>query len=432
MKHTARIAGLALAATLSAGVLAGCSASGGDDAGAEAADEEVTLELVWWGNDSRAEMYQQAIDVFEEKHPNITVNGNFADFPSYWNARSTEVAARALPDVMQFDQANLIQYGTKGALLDLAPYLDDQLDLSTMDDVIVQAGEIGGAQVGTPVGTGTLALFVNPALAEAAGVEPLDPDYTWDDLNEWIQDVTAAGTANAAGSPVYGGYDQGITMWFFLQWLLQNGVEPFDEDGNAAFDQDDVVEYMDLTTPLREAGAYFPPDRATQIAPADGFAQQETASSLTWDSFFARYTDVQGLQTLPVPTGPEGDKSVFYTVLHLAGAANTEHPEEVAMLLDFFANDPEVAGIFGTSRGVPPSQEQLDALEFEEGSLEAQSLAYRDSLAEYETVPSPTLPESFATLESAWVRLNGDLMYGKITVDQFAEQWWAEAEQAGL
>jgi len=431
MKHTARIVGAALAATLTIGTLAACS-SGDTGSNSEASDEPVTLDLVWWGNDSRAEMYQQAIDVFEEKHPNITVNGNFADFPSYWNARSTEVAAKSLPDVMQFDQANLIQYGTKGALLDLAPYLDDQLDLSTMDDIIADAGKISGTQVGTPVGTGTLALFVNPALAAAAGVDPLDPDYTWDDLNEWIQKVTDAGTANAAGSPVYGGYDQGITSWFFLQWLLQKGVEPFDEDGKPNFTQDDIVDWMDLMTPFREAGSYFPPDRATQIAPADGFAQQETASSLTWDSFFARYTDIEGLQTLPVPTGPKGDKDVFYTVLHLAGAANTKHPAEVAELLDFFANDPEVAKIFGTSRGVPASSTQLDALDFEEGSLEAKSLEYRDSLADYETVAAPTLPESFATLEASWVRLNGDLMYGKITVDQFAEQWWAEAEQAGL
>ncbi len=432
MKHTARIAGVALVATLAAGALAACSGSGTSGTPAETSDEPVTLEMVWWGNDSRAEMYQEAIDAFEEEHPNITVNGNFADFPSYWNARSTEVAARALPDVMQFDQANLIQYGTKGALLDLAPYVGEQVDLSTMDDVIVKAGEISGAQVGVPQGTGTLALFVNPALAEAAGVEPLDPDYTWEDLNDWIAAVTDAGTSNAAGSPVYGGYDQGVTSWFFLQWLLQNGVEPFDEDGKPNFTQDDIVEWMDLTTPLREAGAFFPPDRATQIAPADGFAQQETASSLTWDSFFSRYTDIADLETLPVPTGPKGDKDVFYTVLHLAGAANTEHPAEVAMLLDFFANDPEVAKIFGTSRGVPASSTQLDSLEFDEGSLEAKSLAYRDSLADYETVPAPVLPESFATLESSWVRLNGDLMYGKITVDQFAEQWWAEAEQAGL
>lgn len=431
MKHTARIAGVALAATLSMGALAACSGGGGD-AGAEASDEPVTLELVWWGNDSRAEMYQEAIDVFEEEHPNITVNGNFADFPSYWNARSTEVAARALPDVMQFDQANLIQYGTKGALLDLSPYLGEQLDLSTMDDVIAKAGEIGGTQVGAPVGTGTLALFVNPTLAEAAGIEPLDADYTWEDLNDYIQAATDAGITNTAGTPVYGGFDQGITSWFFLQWLLQNGTEPFEEDGSPNFTEDDIVEWMDLMTPYREAGAYFPPDRATQIAPADGFAQQEAVSSLTWDSFFSRYTDIADLQTLPVPTGPKGDKDVFYTVLHLAGAANTKHPAEVATLLDFFANDPEVAEIFGTSRGVPASSDQVDALEFEEGSLEAKSLEYRDSLADYETVRAPILPESFATLEASWTRLNGDLMYGKITVDQFAEQWWAEAEQAGL
>jgi len=428
MTHTVRVLGIVAAGAIAVGTLAGCTASTGSSGSDGSADEAVTLDLAWWGNDSRAELYEQAIDLFEEAHPNITVNGTFGDFSSYWDARSTQAAARNLPDVMQFDQANLVEYGLNGALLDLSPYLGEQLDVSGMDDVVIDAATIDGTQYGVPVGTGTLGLFVNPAVVEQAGVEPLDPDYTWEDLNDWISDITAAGATTPDGKPIFGGYDQGITMWFFIQWLLQQGEEPFEDDGSFAFTKDDIAEYMDATTALREAGAFYSPARATEIAPADGFAIGETASSLTWDSFFARYTDVEGLQTLPVPTGPDGEKSVFYTVLHLAGAANTEHPEETALLLDFLATDPEVGALFGTSRGVPTDAGQLDALDFPADSLEAKSLEYRETLADYETVNTPTLPASFATLEATWVRLNEDLMYGTITVDQFVDQWWAEAE----
>jgi multiple sugar transport system substrate-binding protein len=119
---------------------------------------------------------------------------------------------------------------------------------------------------------------------------------------------------------------------------------------------------------------------------------------------------------------------VFYTVLHLAGAANTEHPEETALLLDFLATDPGVSEVFGTSRGIPADSGQLEALDFPEDSLEAKSLAYRESLEQYETVSTPALPASFATLEATWVSLNEDLMYGTITVDEFVDRWWAEAE----
>ena len=426
MTHTARLLGIAAAGALAVATLAGCSSSG-DEAGSG----PVTLEIAWWGNDSRATMYEEAFDLFEAEYPDITVNSTFGDFSSYWDARSTQAAARDLPDVMQFDQANLVEYGLNGALLDLSPYLGEQIDVSGMADVVIDAATVDGTQYGVPIGTGTLGLFVNPGAVAESGIAPLGPDYTWDDLNEWIADVTAAGVVTADGKPVFGGFDQGLTMWFFIQWLLQQGEEPFNEDGSFAFTKDDIAEFLDATTPLREAAAYFPPSRASEIAPADGFAIGEAASTLTWDSFFARYTDVEGLETLPVPTGPDGEKAVFYTVLHLAGAANTEHPEETALLLDFLATDPEVSKIFGTSRGVPADAGQLDALDFPEGSLEAKSLAYRESLEQYETVNTPALPGSFATLEATWVRLNEDLMFGTITVDQFVDQWWAEADVLG-
>ncbi|AKV86537.1 hypothetical protein AKG07_09755 [Microbacterium sp. CGR1] len=428
MTHTARLLGIVAAGALAAGTLAGCSGSGSGD---QAGSGPVTLEIAWWGNDSRAAMYEEALDLFEAEYPDITVKSTFGDFSSYWDSRSTQAAARDLPDVMQFDQANLVEYGLNGALLDLSPYVGEQIDVSGMEDVVIDAATVDGTQYGVPVGTGTLGLFINPAVVAESGVEPLDPDYTWDDLNDWIAEVTASGVTTAEGKSVFGGFDQGLTMWFFIQWLLQQGEEPFNEDGSFAFTKGDVKEFLDATTPLRESAAFFPPSRATEISPADGFAIGEAASTLTWDSFFARYTDVEGLETLPVPTGEDGDKAVFYTVLHLAGAANTEHPEETALLLDFLATDPEVAKVFGTSRGIPADSGQLEVLDFPEDSLEAKSLAYRGSLEEYETVSTPVLPASFATLEATWVSLNEDLMYGTITVDQFVDQWWSEAEALG-
>src|SRR5918993_875256 len=61
-------------------VLAGCS-GGGNDAAEPAAtfdpDEEVTLDLAFWGNDIRADLYNQAIEAFNEEYPNITVNATF-------------------------------------------------------------------------------------------------------------------------------------------------------------------------------------------------------------------------------------------------------------------------------------------------------------------------------------------------------------------
>ena len=84
-------------------------------------DEEVTLDLAFWGNDVRAELYNEAIAAFNEEYPNITVNATFLGFPEFWEKRQTEAAGGNLPDVMQFDYSYLRQYSENNLLLRPGP-----------------------------------------------------------------------------------------------------------------------------------------------------------------------------------------------------------------------------------------------------------------------------------------------------------------------
>ena len=67
--------------------LAGCA--GGSTGGTPDAtptfdpDEKVSLDLAFWGNDVRAELYNEAIAAFNEEYPNITVNTSFLGFPEF-------------------------------------------------------------------------------------------------------------------------------------------------------------------------------------------------------------------------------------------------------------------------------------------------------------------------------------------------------------
>ena len=121
-------------------VLAGC-AGGGNDAAEPAAtfdpDEEVTLDLAFWGNDIRADLYNQAIEAFNEEYPNITVNSTFLAFPEFWEKRQTEAAGKNLPDVMQFDYSYLRQYSQNNLLLDLDPYLGNIIDTEPLPENIL-------------------------------------------------------------------------------------------------------------------------------------------------------------------------------------------------------------------------------------------------------------------------------------------------------
>lgn len=435
MRYTRFIGGVAAFGLIGA-VVSGCTSSeepGATGGSTGAVQQEAQLTVTWWGSEARIAKYEAAFDIFEEENPGVTVTGVPLDYKSYWTSRSTEAVARALPDIMQFDPANLGEYARNGLLLDLTPYIGDTIDFSNVEDTVLASSRFNGGQYGVPIGTSTLAIYVNPELVEAAGVQSLPEDVTWDEFNKWIIEVSAKGATNADGQVIYGGTDHGLSIWLFLQWLLQQGVEPFSEDGDVKFTKDDIVAYLSLGNEAREAGAYFPPGRATQLAPLGGFEVEEAASALAWDNYFGRYAPETGddIVPLPVPTNEKGERNAFFLVANMAVAANTQYPEQATALADFLFRDPRVAEIFGTDRGIPADSETLASFTPEPGSGDEKVIAYEQRVAEYATEAAPILPNGFSSYESQWIRLNGELTYGNITPEQFAEQWWAEAGITG-
>src|SRR5690625_6610967 len=150
--------------------LTACSGSsaGGEPGSGETVDpdEQITLRLDWWGNDDRAQRYNEAIELFEEEYPNIEVQANFTSWDDYWTARNTEAAGSSLPDVLQMDDAYLSQYGNRLLLLDLTPYLGGELDVTGVPDQLVDNGRVGDGLYAIPQGTTTLAMVYNPATIE--------------------------------------------------------------------------------------------------------------------------------------------------------------------------------------------------------------------------------------------------------------------------
>lgn len=426
-RHARRASLIAATVVMAVGALTACGGSGSDSG-------KTTLTLTWWGDDSRAEKYEEAVALFEKQNPDIDVKTNFTDWDGYWTARSTEAAGQSLPDVMQFDLSYIREYSQSGQLLDLSDYVGNQIDVSGMDENLVKAGVVDDAQVGVPVATNTLALFVNTTLAKQAGVEIPADDYTWDDLNEFTADISAANAKSESGKKVYGGSDYTGTMWFFMTWLKQQGIEPFEEDGSFNFGEKEVVDYLELTKDLRSEEAVFPAARDVQIDPLDGFQAGEQASSLTWDNFLAAYDAEVGnenIAMLPLPAGDDGKKEMFWKpgMLYSAGA-NTEHPEEAAELIDFLLTEPEVGKIFGTSQGVRADQAQRDAVKPAAGSVDAVVTDFEKNVAPDVTASVPVAVKGFGTIEAEWLRLSQELLYGNISEKEFAEQWFAEAESA--
>jgi multiple sugar transport system substrate-binding protein len=422
------------AASVAALALTACS-GGTDSAPSETLDtsEDVTISFTWWGNDDRAAKYEEAVDLFEEEYPNITVQTSFQPWDSYWTARNTEAAGSSLPDVLQMDLSYLRQYGSTNQLLNLDGQVGEALDVSGLDETLLEAGQLEGSQYGIPTSTNTLALFYNPEILDQLGIDPPSADYTWDEFNTILAEVSEAGASN--DPVIYGSGDYTTTFWFFLQWLAQQGVEPFTDDGKINFTPEQMTEWLSLADEVRTpTNLTYPIARGKQLEPLGGFTVNEVAFEFSWDNFLAGYVSDSGtesIQMLPIPSDAEGDKAMFLKPsMLLSASSSSENPAAAATLIDFLINDPEVGRIFGTSRGVPAVQAQRDAMEVEEGSIDARVVEYEESVAEHVTAAAPLPVEGFGSIEAEFKRLGEEFSYGNITIDEYVEQWFDEAERS--
>ncbi|MEO3752998.1 extracellular solute-binding protein [Streptomyces sp. B6B3] len=420
------ICGLAVAVLGSLGL----TACGSDDGGGEGGD--VTLNFTWWGADERASRYEEAIDLFEAAHPNIKVQTSFAEFNDYWTQRSTDATGQSLPDVFQMDLSYIQEYGNNGLLYDMGEYAGQQLDTSTIDEQLLDAGTVNDQQVGIPLSTNTWALLINPDLLDELGVEAPDWDYTWDEFNDFLAEVAAAGADH--DPQVYGGGDYTMVWWTFMQYLVQEGIEPFAENGQWNFTEQDLIDFLSLTEDLRFDGM-VPAERVDQLDPASVFGSGESPADMTWDNFITNWGTELGsenVELMPPPTGSDGEKHMFFKPsMLLSMGANTEHPEEAAQLVDFLVNDTEAGQILGTDLGVPASQERLDALEVEEGSYDEKVIEYEARVRDegYVTEPVPTPAQGFGAVEGEYVTVLADeFSYQQIDAEEFASRLFDSLE----
>ena len=421
-----RLAAAAAVATSAALVLAGCAGGGSPEGGATYdPDEKVTLDLAFWGNDVRADLYNQAIEAFNEDYPNITVNATFLGFPEFWEKRQTEAAGGGLPDVMQFDYSYLRQYSENGLLLDLEPYLGSVIETDPLPENILSIGVVDDTTYGIATSTNAWGLFTNPALLETAGVEEF-AGGDWADYSDWITEVT-----DASGGAFWGGSDFSGRIQNLELQLRSEGKNLFDEDGTPGFDEERLKEFWESGADIRD-GAGVPQQVVEELTPLGAFDSAKTASELTWDNFGAGYLANLGenyteLGLVAPPVTKEGAKDLYLkpSMLHTI-SAKTEHPEAAATLVNFLVNSPESGEIFGTNRGLPASETALEAAELD--PLSQQVKDYEESIADRLGDAPPVPIVGYGTLEEKFRVLGTELNFGTTTVDDAVEQFFAEMD----
>lgn len=386
----------------------------------------VELRVMWWGDQKRADSTNRALRKFEEKYPNIKVVGEFAPSSGYFDKLNTQLASGTAPDVF-FLGGNVVDYANKGVLLDLGSYVGKELDLSDMDKSMVAYGTIGDKLLHISAGANARGIMVDTDMFQKAGIPVPTDSWNWDDYAKVSKEIS-----DKLGKGYFGTYDftvEGMDIAY-----KQNGKQLYDmAAGKLGFDQQDALQWFTTWNNMHKAGGVVTPELQVSNPPGDTskslVVTGKVAMSLTTSNQFAAYQSLtkDKLMLVQVPRGPKGTAVVFESSQGLSGYAKTQHPKEVAELMNFFINDPDATKILGNDRGVPVTSKMRDLLKKDANPVDQIVYDYTSRVsdeAKKENVKVSYNPPGFTEFSKLADTTVQEISFGKKDVQKGVEDFY--------
>ncbi|RKL65071.1 sugar ABC transporter substrate-binding protein [Salipaludibacillus neizhouensis] len=387
-------------------------------------EEQITLRMAWWGEQTRHEYTNKVIEMYEEQHPNINIEPEYASWDDYWKKLAPQAAANELPDIIQMDLIYLTQYAKNKQLTDLTPYIGNELNVDNIADNVVSGGELNDSLYGFNLGTVAMSWDYDPAILEEIGVNSIPENWTWDDY------MDIAKKAKDAGYYIDGG------LWEdpFRYYLRSKGERLFAEDGKGLGYSDDqlFVDYWTMAKELVDMGAVQSPDElAQQSGPEDSAqAKGEAAGVFEWATMFiGTQKVVDRPMELSPPPGPNVDKGLYLKPsMFFSVSENSEHKKAAAEFIDFFVNDIEANKLILGDRGVPASSKVKEALMDHVSESQGKVFEYMSWVEQNSSTLGAPDPEKSGQVIESLVNIADQIKYGEITPTEGAETFRNQAE----
>lgn len=417
----------ALMATGSAAVLGGALAACGGDSGGD--DGTTTILYGWWGSPEKDEAIFASIDAFNATNPDIVVEGESTPWAGYWDKLATMSAGGDAPDVIHMSERYILEYGERGALLDLRSV--DGLDLGGLDETVVALGESGDETLyAVPAGLNTFVLGANVDVFDQAGVEvPDDGTWTWEDYYEASNALAEAGFIGT-------GYGYGVES--FRTWLHQHGENLYNEDGTAAgFTEAALSSYLEHLLTVRENGGQTA-DQVSEGASlpieASPFANGELGMTWLYSNQLGEQASVADAQMrlmrFPSVAGQASEAGMYYKGSEFYSVSgNTDEAKQAAAIrfVDFMVNGGEAIGAVGMIMGVPPNTALVEETATDLEEVDQHVMDFVSNLSEDLTVDSPgPSPIGSGNIQGIFDRECLELLYDRVTVEEATSNIFTE------
>lgn len=313
------------------------------------------VRFAWYGGAERQRAYMALLDEFSAQHPDEpTIDPEYADYDPYQDRMATQFAANDAADLFFIAGFNTMEYDGAGNYHDLDEFIGDQLDLSDMDQELVDQWRFDGALRAMPYAYWNTAIRSNRDFLEEVGMElPDDETWTWDDFIDLSQEFTDATEDGRFGSTYAPHSDLP-----FNAFLRQGGQELFTTDGEVGFDAEGMGDWMDMWERMRASGAAMSVQQQEGVTanwervaphvlfnPGNSNHLAGDQPSVDWE------LDLHLCPTLPDPS--EGHR--FLHLVRFAMYSRSDNPELTAELMSFLLNSERVPELLGQNSGVPTS-----------------------------------------------------------------------------
>lgn len=321
-----------------------------------------------WGvsSDSSYTIIDKAVDKFEKQNPNVKIHyysGIRREDYSEWFSR--QVLQGNTPDVFFVLGEDFNQFAEQGIMMDLDEKMkgDVGFDESKFYDTTIASGKYGSHQYALPYETVPTLMFVNKTLLNMNGVVVPETDWSWEDLYEICQKVTADKDHDGI-TDTYG-----ICNYNWMDAALSNGASIFDEDGNNCYFTSDEV--SDSVKFIRQLSALNNGQKATTDDFDAGnvafmplpFAEYRTYK--TYPYKIKKYTKFKW-DCITMPAGPHGGNTSEINTLLMGISANTTHEKLAWEFLKLLCYDEEIQmDIFRYSQGVSALKNVTESAETE-------------------------------------------------------------------
>ena len=338
-------------------MLCSCKNNYGSVSTVKTEPEKVVLTFSWWGNDDRNEYTLEAIRRFEEKHPNIDVRCSYTEWSGYQVRNNVRMASGTEADVMLINFAWIDQYSPDGKGYYDIKRLSDVVDLSTIDEAMLDYGMKGIFLDAVPIAMNAQTIYINKSIYDSYG---LGVPETWSDL------LNAAQTMDGKNYPIS---MSAKSAWLFCIAYTEQacGRNIFDESGKPTFTEDDFRTMLEFYCLLINRKVMPQVEYAGDYTLEGG----KTAGMMGWVSDAENFCKVaieNGADIVTAPytgmaAGDPGHGWYIKPATMYAISDTTEHAAEAGLLLDYLVNSSDMAQLQGLEKGVPLSSNARTTLE---------------------------------------------------------------------